>query len=70
MLHYGYYDCALQILPVNPCSTSFSSRVIPVSRNLAMYSFDAQSKSPPFLSFLYGTCEGLVLQDGECTAYN
>lgn len=53
-----------------PLFNQLISRVIPVSRNLAMCSFDTQSKSPPFRSFLYDTCEGLVLQDGECTGYN
>lgn len=67
MLYYSYYDYALQILPVSPCSVSFSLCVIPVSRNPALYSFDTLSKSPPLLSFPLATSEGLVLQDTECT---
>jgi len=70
MLYYGYYDCALQMLPVSPCSVSFSLPVIPVSRNPALHSFDTLSKSSPLLSFLYAASEGLVLQDVECTGYN
>lgn len=70
MLCYSHYDSALQILPANPCSVSFSFCVIPVSRNPALYSLDTLSKSPPLLSFPLAASEGLVLQDVECTGYN
>lgn len=52
MLYYGYYDCAVQMLPVSPCSVSFSLHVIPVSRNPVLYPFDTLTKSPPPPVFL------------------
>lgn len=70
MLFYSYYDSAFQILPVSPCSVSFSFCVIPVSRNPALYSLYTLSKSPPLLSFSLAASKGLVLQDVECTGYN
>lgn len=70
MLYYGYYDCALRLLPVSPCSVSFSLHAIPVSRKPALYPFDMLPTSFPLLSFLYAASEGLVLQDVEYTGCN